>query len=100
MYNMICHVESTEKFHCFRAWSQLEDESKGGYLSGYVQVPQGVLKIELALYTKKGAPHPNLLFVTPHFKKLNEKPKPIKAEDYKITLELNTNGDLIKGKLP
>ena len=94
----VCHVNNTERFHSFRSWSQLEDESKGGYLSGFVKVPDKVLKIELALYTKEGNPHPNLLFVTPHFKKMNEKPNTMKAEDYKITLVLDEHGELVNGK--
>ena len=73
------------------------NQKEDTYLSGYVKVPKEVLKVELALYTKEGNPHPNLLFVTPHFKRLNEKPKAMKAEDYKITLELNRNGDLVHG---
>ena len=87
-------VEIFEKFHGFKSWSQLEDESKGGYLIGKISVPPKVHKIELALFTKGGSPHPNLLFVTPHFKKPLEKAKPMKAEDYKVTLRLLENGEI------
>ena len=52
-------------FHQFFSWSQLTDESKGGYLKGSIQVPIGITKIELALFARDGRnPHPNLLFVT------------------------------------
>ena len=79
-------------FHQFFSWSQLTDESKGGYLKGSIQVPIGITKIELALFARDGRnPHPNLLFVTPDIKQTGEKPKEITAHDYKVILELKSD---------
>ena len=72
-------------FHQFFCWSQLTDESKGGYLKGNIQVPIGINKIELALFARDGRnPYPNLSFVTPDIKQTGEKHKEITAHDYKV----------------
>ena len=82
-------VNITSTFNNFKSWSQLSDESKGGYLTGNISVPLGVRNIELALYEKDGTPNPSLLFLTPYTKRSAEKPKPIqdKGPDYVISTE-------------
>ena len=59
------HIQIVERFHNFKSWSQLAEESKGGYLEGYIQIPPEVRSLKLALFGKNGNPHPCLLFVTP-----------------------------------
>ena len=88
-------VNITSTFNNFKSWSQLSDESKGGYLTGNIYVPLGVKKIELALYEKKGTPNPSLLFLTPYTRRSGEKPKPIQDKDYKVTFEIDDFGDLV-----
>ena len=61
--NLPGNIDLKSSFHPFFSWSQLKEESKGGYLQGSIRVPIGVKKIELSLTTKDGHPHPNLLFV-------------------------------------
>ena len=67
-------VNLSSSLYPFFCWSQLKDESKGGYLTGTIKVPERTKKIELSLSTKFGLPHPNLLFVTPSIKQSGEKP--------------------------
>ena len=59
------NIQILERFHNFKSWSQLAEESKGGYLEGYIQIPPEVRRVKLALFGKDGNPHPCLLFVTP-----------------------------------
>lgn len=88
-------VNITSSFNNFKSWSQLSDESKGGYLTGNIFVPLGVKNIELALYEKNGTPNPSLLFLTPYTRRSGEKPKPIQDKDYKVTFEIDDFDDLI-----
>ena len=59
------NIHMLERFHNFKSWSQLAEESKGGYLEGSIQIPPEVRRVKLALFGKDGNPHPCLLFVTP-----------------------------------
>ena len=59
------HIQIVERFHNFKSWSQLAEDSKGGYLKGYIKIPPEVRRVKLALFGKDGNPHPCLLFVTP-----------------------------------
>ena len=43
-------VNSPGIFHKFRSLSELKDESKGGYMEGEFNVPQGTQTITLGLY--------------------------------------------------
>ena len=88
-------VNITSTFNNFKSWSQLSDESKGGYLTGNIFVPLGVKNIELALYEKNGAPNPSLLFLTPYTRRSGEKPRPIQDKDYKVKFEIDDFGDLL-----
>ena len=84
-------VEITEPFHNFKLWSQLTEESKGGYLTGSIDVPEGINQIEMSLFQHDDTfrAHPNLLFLSPFIKKHGEKPKDITAQDYKVILEID-----------
>ena len=59
------NIPILERFHNFKSWSQLAEDSKGGYLKGYIQIPSEVRRVKLALFGKDGNPHPCLLFVSP-----------------------------------
>ena len=76
----------TNQFHSFKAWSQLKNEAKGGYLEGLLHVPENVKKIELALYAKEAKDvkdgHPCLLFVTPQPHKKNAKVREMPFSTY------------------
>ena len=48
------HIQIVERFHNFKSWSQLAEESKGGYLEGYIQIPLEVRRVKLALFGKDG----------------------------------------------
>lgn len=87
-------VNLSSSLYPFFCWSQLKDESKGGYLTGTIKVPEGTVKIELSLSTKFGLPHPNLLFVTPSIKQSGEKPKDITAQNYNVILEITNENEL------
>ena len=87
-------VNLSSSLYPFFCWSQLTDESKGGYLTGTIKVPEGTKKIELSLSTKFGLPHPNLLFVTPSIKQSGEKPKDITAQNYNVILEITDENEL------
>lgn len=91
-YDDSINIESN--FHPYKSWSQLAEESKGGYLTGTITVPIGVKTIELALYSKAGTPHPNLLFLSPNIKQVGEKPKEVTEEGYKVILELDAQNEL------
>ena len=84
-------VEITEPFHNFKSWSQLTEESKGGYLTGNIDVPEGISQIEISLFQHDTfRAHPNLLFLTPFIRKHSgEKPIDITAQDYKVILEID-----------
>ena len=87
-------INLSSSLYPFFCWSQLKDESKGGYLTGTIKVPEGTKKIELSLSTKFGLPHPNLLFVTPSIKQSGEKPKDITAQNYNVILEITDENEL------
>ena len=87
-------INLSSSLYPFFSWSQLTDESKGGYLTGTIKVPEGTKKIELSLSTKFGLPHPNLLFVTPSIKQSGEKPKDITAQNYNVILEITDENEL------
>ena len=87
-------INLSSSLYSFFSWSQLTDESKGGYLTGAIKVPEGTKKIELSLSTKFGQPHPNLLFVTPSIKQSGEKPKDITAQNYNVILEITDENEL------
>ena len=84
-------VKITEPFHNFKSWSQLTEESKGGYLTGNIDVPEGISQIEMSLFQHDTyRAHPNLLFLTPFIRRNSgEKPKDITAHDYKVILEID-----------
>ena len=48
--HLIGEVKITEPFHNFKSWSQLTEESKGGYLTGNIDVPEGISQIEMSLF--------------------------------------------------
>ena len=87
-------INLSSSLYPFFCWSQLKDESKGGYLTGTIKVPEGTKKIELSLSTKFGLPHPNLLFVTPCIKQSGERPKDITAQNYNVILEITDENEL------
>ena len=63
-------VNLSSPWHQFRAFSELKNESRGGYLEGEISVPQHVSRIRISLATHGPTPesHVNLLFETPRNK--------------------------------
>ena len=88
------HVNIESTYHYFKSWSQLSDESHGGFLTANIIVPLGAKNIELALYSKDGKPNPNLLFVTPFVKMPGQKPKEMTPNDFKVLLQIDEKQDL------
>ena len=89
------NFKGKERFHNFKSWSQLADESKGGYLKGFIQIAPEVRKVKLALYEKDGSPHPCLLFVTPLQKeKLGSTQKKVRllrlSKIYRLSINITT----------
>ena len=71
-------VQINNNIHQFRSESELSNESKGGYLDGFIQVPkaisnQEVDRIEIELVDKNYGPHPNLFFISPYSKNKEDK---------------------------
>ena len=63
-------VHLASPWHQFRAFSELKNESRGGYLEGEISVPRYVSRIRISLATHDPTPesHVNLLFETPRNK--------------------------------
>ena len=82
-------------WHQFRSFSELKNESRGGYLEGKIIVPDNVstIRISLATHCQPEESHVNLLFVTPKIKaKKLPKCKEMRPKDHEVILKRNPRG--------
>ena len=81
-------VHLASPWHQFRAFSELNRESRGGYLEGEICVPEYVsrIRISLATHGQTPEPHVNLLFQTPR-NKLVPHCQEMKPSDHVIILQ-------------
>ena len=81
-------------WHQFRSFSELKNESRGGYLEGKIIVPDNVstIRISLATHYQLEESHVNLLFVTPKVKAKCEKCLELNPKDCDVVLKRNPKG--------
>ena len=86
-------VRLSSPWHQFRAFSELKNESRGGYLQGEITVPDHVsrIRISLATHSLTPEPHVNLLFVTPSVKLRGVHCQELKPSDHEIVLKKVNN---------
>ena len=80
-------VHLASPWHQFRAFSELKNESRGGYIEGEICVPAYVSRIRISLvnHGPTREPHVNLLFETPR-NKLVSHCQEMKPSDHDIVL--------------
>ena len=86
-------VRLSSPWHQFRAFSELKNESRGGYLEGEISVPEYVTRIRISLATHYPTPDPhvNLLFVTPRTKLRDVHCQELKPSNHEIVLKKVNN---------